>query len=237
MRVVALVPWRSDGGRRDVLWAWVRERWERLHPEWPVYVGESPDGPFCRSHALNRASKAAGAWDVAVLLDADAIVDPDRLREAVLKADTTGGFVIAYDRYCYLDKPMTDRILDGFTNNWWPGVEWSMTNTCSTVVTVPRRLWDQVGGFDEGFIGWGFEDCAFSVACAAFGGRYRVPGELWHLWHPPSTENRHESLNWQAGLARLNLYAECQEDPAKVGPLLEQLGVKKKRRTRTKTPA
>lgn len=225
MRVCVLVPYRPDGGRRDILWRFVRARWEREHPDWPIHVGEHLDGPFNRSAALNAAARDAGDWDAAVILDADAIIDAEQVAGAVRKAHALDVFVIAYTRYCYVNRKMSDAIMGGYGGDWWPGVEWSMTNTCSTVVTVSRRLWDRVGGFDEGFIGWGFEDCAFSVACAALGGRYRVAGEVWHLWHPPSPENDRRSPEWQAGLARLNRYSACQEDAGQVRALLAELGV------------
>ena len=226
MRVCVLVPYRSDGGRRDHLWSFVRARMEANHPDWPIHVGVHDDGgPFNRSAALNSAARDAGAWAAAVILDADAIIDPEQLRAAVRKAYALDAFVIAYERYCYLNRRTSDLIIDGYRGDWWPGVEWTMTNTCSTIVTVSRRLWDRVGGFDEGFRGWGFEDCAFSVACDALGSRQRVPGEVWHLWHPPSTENNRAAPEWQANLARLNRYSAVQYDSDAVRDLLAELGV------------
>lgn len=237
MNTVVLVPRRADGARRDQLWDWVAARWAREHPDWPIFEGHHDDGPFNRSVALNRAAAAAGKWEVAVVADADAFCGADQLHAAISKATSTGAMVIAYETYCYLDKTMSDRIMAGWTGSWWDGVEWSMTNTCSTMVVVTRKLWNTIGGFDEGFEGWGWEDCAFSTACAALGGRARVPGEVWHLWHPPSPENNKDSPEWQAGLARLDRYSACEEDPKKIRALLDELGIKKKPGRRPKVPA
>lgn len=229
MRVVVLVPRRSDGGgRRDHVWAWLQERWAREWPDFAVYEGHHNEGPFNRSAALNRAAREAGSWDVAILADADSFVGRDQIEAAIDKALGTGAMVIAYERYCYLGRQMSDRVMDGWTGNWWPGVEFTMTNTCSNMNVVTRKLWNATGGFDEGFVGWGFEDCAFSVACSALGGRARVPGEMWHLWHQPSQENDKRSPEWQANLARLNLYSATEEDPKKVRALLDELGIKKR---------
>jgi hypothetical protein len=52
-------------------------------------------------------------------------------------------------------------------------------------MVVPRPLWEHTGGFDEGFVGWGFEDSAFHTVA---GGSLRTPGELWHLYHVPAPE-------------------------------------------------
>jgi hypothetical protein len=228
MRTVVLVPRRSDGGRRDVLWTWLAQRWKQDRPDWEVFEGHHNDGLFNRSAAINTAARAAGQWDVAVIADADSLAGADQLQQAVDLAATSGTMVIAYTRYVYLNRTMSDLILAGFTGSWWDGVEFTLANTCSTMVAVPRKLWNAVGGFDEGFVGWGWEDCAFSASCAALGGRTRIPGEVWHLWHPPSGENNQDSPEWQAGLARLNRYSACEEDPKKTRALLVELGLKKK---------
>lgn len=224
MNVAVLVPRRSDGGRRDVVWAWVLRRWEDEHPEWPVFVGQHIDGPFNRSLAINRASRDAGDWDVAIVADSDSFVAVDQLRAAVDLAAKTGQITFAYDQFRYLSRRMSDKVMGGYVGDWYKGVEWTMTNTCSSMVVVPRALWDEVGGFDEGFVGWGFEDVAFSLASQALGGgMQRTPGDVWHLHHPSSTENNHNSPLWQASLARMHLYRDVDYDRRKMEVLLAEL--------------
>lgn len=229
MRVVVLVPRRADGGRRDQLWEWVRDRWATETP-WDVIEGHH-DGPekFNRSAAINQAAGYAerhGGWDVAVITDSDTICGTDQVQTAVDGALGPCRFWLAYDRYMYLSRQMTDRIMRGYAGAWEPGVEWSMTGTCSSMVVVHRSLWDRVGGFDSGFEGWGFEDVAFSHACQTFGnGLQRVPGPVWHLHHPPSTENNHHSPEWQANRARVERYAEVSYDPDGMDALLKEYGV------------
>lgn len=237
MRTVVLVPRRSDSGRRDVLWAWLTARWADEHPDWEVFEGHHDDGLFNRSAAINAASRAAGKWDTAVIADADSFCGADQLEAAVDQAATTGTMVIAYTQYCYLNRRMSDAVMAGFTGNWWDGVEFTLGGACSTMNVVGRKQWNAVGGFDEGFIGWGWEDCAFSVACDALGGRSTVPGHVWHLWHPPSPENNKDSPEWQAGLERVNRYSACGGDPKKVRALLDELGIKKKPGRRSKVTA
>lgn len=58
----------------------------------------------------------------------------------------------------------------------------------SGVIVFPRRVWDDVQGYDERFEGWGFEDTAMLWAVDALStGWVRLVGKLWHLWHQPST--------------------------------------------------
>lgn len=226
MNVAVLVPRRSDGGRRDQLWSFVKARWTRHHPDWVVSEGHHDDGPFNRSAAVNRASAAAGDWDVAVIADSDSFVSESQITDAISQAVKARRFTLAYDRYAYLSRAMSDRIMNGYDGDWWPGVEFTMQGTCSNMVVVPRRLWDQVGGFDEGFIGWGFEDIGFSLACQTFGGGLRrVHGEVWHLWHPPSVENNAKSQDWQNGLARMKRYEAAGYDLKQMRSLLREFGV------------
>lgn len=56
----------------------------------------------------------------------------------------------------------------------------------SGVIVVPRRVWDAVGGFDEGFTEYGWEDVAFAHACSLVAPVRRVDGPCWHLRHPRS---------------------------------------------------
>lgn len=224
MRVVALVPRRADGGRRDVVWAWVKDRWAMEHPDVEVFEGHHDVGPFNRSAAINAAAEKAGDFDIAVIADSDSFVSAAQLDQAIAIAAETGQITFAYTRFAYINRPMSDRLMGGFTANWWPGVEWTMTNTCSSMVVVPRDLWDVVGGFDEGFRGWGMEDVGFSLACQALGGGMRrVEGEVWHLHHPNSETNHESAPTYQRNVDRMKRYAECDYDPAKMAELLQEL--------------
>lgn len=221
MRVAVLVPRRPDNGPRDEVWEWVKARWGHEHPTWHVIEGDHLDGMFNRAAAINHAARSAD-WDTAVIADADTFVAPAQIEAAVEGCQTDCEFWLAYDSFHYLGRSMSRKIMAGF-DGWWKS-EFSMTNTCSSMVAVTRRLWDRVGGFDEGFVGWGFEDVAFSNACQTFGGGLRrVPGEAWHLWHPVSMENNHHSPEWNANRQRALRYGEAIYKPDAMDALLTEL--------------
>lgn len=210
MKTVVLVPRRADGGHRDKLWRWVQERWATEHPDLAVHEGHHHLGPFNRSAAVNAAAKrAAPDWELAVIADADCFVGPAQL-QAALHTATQGCITFAFDRFCYLSRKGTTTIMDGYLGMWEPFVEWALPGTCSSMVVVTRQLWEAVGGMDEGFIGWGMEDVAFSLACQAMGeGCARVEGPVWHLYHPPSPENAH-TPDFERNVDRLELYRTAQ---------------------------
>jgi len=228
MNVVCLVPRRSDGGRRDELWLWVKARWEALHPEIPIFEGHDDGaGKFNRSLAINRAAEAAGEWDVAIVSDSDTFVAPEQIDAAIAGATTTGcKFWLAYTSFQYLSRAMSDRVMDGYADYWGAdnGIEWAMTGTCSSMLVVTRELWDTVGGFDPGFEGWGFEDVAFSHAAQTFGGgAARADGPAWHLHHPSSPENNSDSPEWNANRARMMRYHAVSYDQAGMRALLDEV--------------
>ena len=227
MRTVVLVPRRADGGRRDQLWQWVAARWHGEHSDWTIYEGNHDEGPFNRSAAVNNAAAAAGEWDVAIVADADSFVGCEQARESVALAHSSNAITFAFDVYAYLSRRMSDLVIAGDVGNWERdgGVEFTMQNTCSSMLAVSRTLWDTVGGFDEDFVGWGMEDVAFSLACQALGnGTRRVKGIVWHLHHTPSLEDRDGPL-YRANLARVCRYLECESDADKMRALLAELGV------------
>lgn len=215
--VLVAVPRRADNGHRDQVWSWVRDRWADQHPDWTVVEGHHNEGPFNRSAAINVA--ADRAWDVMLIADSDSFVAAEQANRGVDMAASTGRVTFAYDRFAYLNHEMTSWIMDGYDGNWWPGVEWTMTGTCSSMVAVPRKLWDRCGGADEGFVGWGGEDVALSLMLQTYGeGMNRIPGEVWHLWHPPAP---HTSDDLWPG--RLEQYAAAAYDKRKMTMLIKKL--------------
>lgn len=181
------VPRRADGGWRDRLWAFTRPKWAELGL--PIVEGASPDGPFNRSAACNDAAR--GEWDVAVFIDADVLIEPPQVWQGIEQAQT-GPTVLAFTRYVGLNRAITERILDGMAG---PNPEWDLHSRFrsahheSSVVVVPRAAFDEVGGFDERFVGWGQEDVAFAQAIRVMvGPLQRIIGPVWHLWHARSPD-------------------------------------------------
>lgn len=243
--VVCLVARRSDGGARDESWRWVRERWERHRPDIPIYVGyDGVAGPYNNSKARNTAAALAGDWDIAIISDADSICGFDQIEQGIDLARTTGLHSICFSRFCYLTQEGSRRVMSGYVGSWEPFVQWRLYDGCSSMLAIPRHVWDAVGGMDEGFEGWGWEDVAFSLAMQALNphrhvepdrtmwelrqGFHRLPGDCWHLWHPIQTTNNPELPGFKANEARAMRYAAAANTTDPVGAmraLLAELGV------------
>lgn len=159
-------------------------------PEWPVLVctGELP---FNRARVINHEVAAEGqhlkraAHPVVVLNDADTLCTPEQVRAAVRLATAEPYFVFAYILYLRLGEKVTAEC-----KNWRDVLdapaEWGMVNAGSQGCSAIRRdLFLELGGLDERFAGWGYEDLEFNARADRAGVSRRLPGELRHLWHGP----------------------------------------------------
>lgn len=227
-QVVMLVPRRSDSGSyRDIAWDWVKNFWQEKLPNLQIFVGEPDPGPFNRSQAVNKAAKAAGGWDLAVVADADSFANPAQLIAAIETADEQGHVIFAFNRFCYLSEEGSQLAMDG-ERSLEPYVEYDYEGRSSLLV-VPRPVWDAVGGFDEGFVGWGEEDIGFYLASQtmAWDEGYppivSIPGECWHLWHPISGTINYESAEFLANKARGARYIAAADNREAMREVINEL--------------
>jgi hypothetical protein len=221
--VAILVPRKRDYGHRDRLWAHCRPVWEKMFPDWPIHEGHHDRGPFNRSAAINRAAAAAGDWAVAVIIDSDVLPDPAAVREAV-KVARTGRPATGFSTRRNLSQGGTRRIMQGFKGSWEPLVRNEHPDCHSGAYCVSRELWDRVGGFDELFVGWGFEDTAFQTACETVAGEktYRAQAPLWHLYHAKSPEHDTRLPNFKRNNERRKRYHVAWMDVEAVDALLDE---------------
>lgn len=226
MDVAVLVPRRAGIEDRDRLWSFARAWWEHDHPDWRIVEGHHNVGPFNRGAALNTAARNAGAWDVAVIIDSDVLIDPQPVRSAVELAAQSNRMVLGFHDRVHLSPHGTEKVLNGFRGNWENRgmVKRRFRDSCSSCVVVNRALWDRVGGFDERFDGWGWEDVAFRVACETLGDgdMIKMAGTLYHLWHRTSHENNPREITFQRNKMRGEAYREARFNVDAVERLLRE---------------
>jgi hypothetical protein len=212
VKTVILVPRREGFEDRDALWRWCRPWWQWRFPDWPLVEGHHVTGLFNRSAAINTAAELAGDWDVAVVIDADVIIDPPNVVEAVRQAHESGRMTMPFETRRDLNARGTQLVMSGYEGDWKRYVRRTYEHQTSSVVVVPRRLWDDIGGFDEGFRGWGLEDTAFAIAAETLTGQpiaRGIPGDAWHLFHRTAPE-KHGSWPHARNVARANRYRAAQ---------------------------
>src|SRR5690606_20504372 len=117
-------------------------------------------------------------WDRAIRWAADFVMlDPSSVLRAL---EVDHHYVLAMDVCSTLSGDQTEAV-HLYGPKWFPptGLPFGGVNV------VSRAMWEDVGGFDERFVGWGHEDRAFVHAVEVLHGpRARVPGHMLNLWHP-----------------------------------------------------
>jgi hypothetical protein len=218
--VAVVIPFRSDDPERVRIKEWVDARWAAIHPAWPVViVGDGKEsGPFNRARAVNRGVGSV-ATDVVVVADADIAVMHGQA-EACAAAIAQGHvpWVVAYEVMTHLTKPATEEFMGRGPAARQMGstrmeVRWSSRESVCGLVAIRREDYDLLGGNDERFQGWGWEDTAFAhKADTLLGPHYRLPGECLHLYHH-LREDRKVDAQAQANRKLGRRYAAAAGDP------------------------
>ncbi len=226
----------ADDGSRDDTSTLV----EQMAATAPVTVKHvwQEDRGFRAGAARNRAA-AAARGSYLLFLDGDCIARPDWIERHRELAEP--GWMVAGNR-ALLSETFTARVLhEHLPIQDWPYVRWREARASSLVNrTLPlRRLhlgplrklgargWERVrtcnlgvwmedfigvNGFDEQFLGWGFEDSDLAVRLLNRGVRRKegafATGVL-HLWHREN-DRRNEGENWE----RLKLRIERGDERA-----------------------
>lgn len=222
MNAVILVGLRRGQAERDRNWAHNRSRWEQMGI--PIYEGYHEDeGPYCMSIASNRAARSAGDWDVCLYVGADFYTQTlEQAHAALTKALQTNRLTFAHTHLTLLEEDESQSVVAGETIEA-RGIRHA--NTFSGAIAVSRWLWDAVGGFDERFIGWGGEDLAFWSACCAIGRRFeRMPGDMFHLWHPRSWEENEGSPTYPPNDVLMRRYINAKGDRTTMMSILREEG-------------
>jgi len=203
---------------RSTLWDFCRSRWGSRGVV-PV-ESPSPPGRFNRGAAIN-AALADDDWDVALIVDADVVVDVDQAARAVERARTAGTMVLAFHLYVGLAPWGTrDLLRTGDLETAREGRLRVVRDHESSAVAVSRSVFRRVGGFDERLVGWGVDDVAFCQSVRVLcGPPIRERGTVYHLWHEAATEKRPSDPGWIANQA-LGARYRAATDPAAMEALI-----------------
>jgi N-terminal domain of galactosyltransferase/Glycosyl transferase family 2 len=154
-------------------------------PPWVRYVFTESRGDYNRSATLN-AGTAAARGEVVILHDNDMVV-PARYAAEVLERVGEGARFVDLKRFIFcLDEAETARAFASGRVGHAVPVATIVQNSQGASIAATKAAYRDIGGFDEGFVGWGAEDNDFRDRAEAFGGTYRfgyLP--MIHLFHTP----------------------------------------------------
>lgn len=164
-----VIPYRF-GGVEQRLWNML-EVVKHIRATGLRHFVSSCDEPWSPGKARNEGVRRwADEATTLVFNDADTICPHEQIRDAVRLARDADGLVYAYDLYVRRN----ENGLSGETIFQAPSMG---------CVAMSRHTFDTVGGFDEGYVGWGYEDVDFAQRCGGLWPIRRVGGPVYHLWH------------------------------------------------------
>ena len=189
MRAAVVLAYRDIGcPHRQAACAYVLEH---VWKSYDIHVCDSGQQPFSRAGSFNQGALQSDA-DVLVFADADVVPEEAAIENAIRHAYVLGTTAYPYREYIRLGATATlvletehSQATDMMVRADPRWAEWKQMNSVGGVFVVRRDLYLEAGGCDPRFVGWGFEDVAWSaVSATLLGDHVREDGSLLHLWHP-----------------------------------------------------
>lgn len=204
---------------RDHNWRWLRQHWEHHHPTYQLCEGHAPAERWCKATAVQDAA-ARATGDVWVICDADLLISPQAVTQAVSQATDANWVVPAHNIYRLTPEATADHLGTPPEDHQLPPR--TPDRHLKSYVLVPgggcliltTDTYRRSGGFDPRFIGWGGEDRALGHALETIAGEpTRIDtGEAWHLWHRPSWPKTRRMNDGNDRLARRYISARGDLD-------------------------
>lgn len=178
MDTTIIIPFYGDDEWREKVMWWVHAYY--LAQGFEVEIGVS--SRRSKAEAVNNGVSFA-TGDKLAIIDADTVITAKQLSQGLLQ----GEWVVPYNRCLNLTQEATEGLLDyeDLPFDLLPiEGERHKHNYAGGVNIISRRLFDEVGGFDPRYEGWGGEDESFGRAVdTMFQPAVFVPGDVYHLWH------------------------------------------------------
>jgi glycosyltransferase involved in cell wall biosynthesis len=213
MKIGIVIPWREQPSRVRAFEA--VKNWYTINlPEATIYTADRPGPVWNMSGSRNDGVRLAEAdgCDVIVMSDADTIPQIRPLEEAIQAAYRDNMIHNSYNQYRILGYQGTEQFFAGGTDIMRCQSKVYDTACSGIHVFTPKGWWD-LGGNDEKFQEWGYEDTAFQHVHTLVHGVPIVKhrGIAFSLGHEPQRkEGEHYNRN-------KDLYQEYKRITSAVG--------------------
>ncbi len=203
------------------------------------YIFAYNPGLFNRSWGFNIGCRNANS-NIICLADGDILIN---------KSNLVNSFKLCYHRYDAVNP--YGKILDltqqetqtlngaGLNKLHWSGLLSTTgkvrpgTSFCGGVVVFRKNIYEQIGGFDERFQGWGGEDDAMTIKLNLLvKNTYQSSSYAFHLWHKSDSNNITSQESYKKNLELLCEYKKykkstmlkmCEKLGSKMGDRLKYL--------------
>lgn len=199
-RLSIIIAFRSDGSIRDKHKAWTHAHYRKMFPDAEIIIAEDKTkqkgwDTFNKSKLINEGVRKS-TGNVLFITDVDMVFIKNKISKAVEEA-FSHSIVFPHDAIYFADEKTTRGILGLRTSDAFPKVDLSGMKVKTRKAKQPggcfvitRQHYDQAGGHDERFVGWGSEDSVFIKAATTLIDLpyLRIPGASIHLFHPVDPE-------------------------------------------------
>lgn len=183
-----VVPWTAGDATRLQARHYVREHYQSVAP---MVMGCCEPGlPWSKGVALDDGVARTDS-DGLILLDADCVVSLDELHRSMTVVEAGAPWSMPHDTVARLSRRATGKIYAGTLPHSPPSAISLERPTHHAprgggIVILSRGAYDDVGGIDDRFVGWGGEDISFGRALDTIVGPcVQFDATLLHLWHRP----------------------------------------------------
>ena len=153
------------------------------------YVFAYNPGPYNRGWGFNVGACLPAAAKILCLIDADLLVSPSFLSNGLKQFMAGSRALRPYNEIVYLDRPSTgqaiqrrmDAPMSSDSAEYNSGQVFHDSN--GGCIWVEARLYEEIGGHDERFRGWGWEDRDFWRRLARLTAIETMQGRMHHLDH------------------------------------------------------
>ncbi len=208
-----IVPMRAKvRSVRRAHWKWLKAYYSNALPNAEIVTADSGGRVFSKTVAVNRAVRKSHGRILAIV-DADAYLDADIIQYCADRLDHAAKlghrrWFIPYRRLYRLTALATNRIVHSDPTHPLrlpsPPNHEDIESTVGSMhgrrygamlVIYPRAAFDEIGGMDARFRGWGGEDVAFARALDTLWGNHKtVDADILHLWHPKIGSDFHTRM-------------------------------------------
>lgn len=189
MKLGIVIPWRRQDSRAAAFTKTI-ERLSEQFPDATIYCSDKPVERFNISGARNKGCLEAieDGCDTLLVVDADMLLEKDAIERAIEKSKLMVSVCLPYTLINRLNEELSTSVINNevsFDETRTDSRGVIQQNQVGGAYVMQSSTFLRLNGWDERFVGWGFEDDAFGAAHSAILGKTldKVQGYAVTFYH------------------------------------------------------